>query len=157
MVEEQIHNLLIGKRFSEADRVRGLVRLFFSGDGEVTLHAHCLVRLVRDGGLIASSQDAAGPPIDIESGCFGDFSWDEGITAYDFDIKGYMKRAARPIVRGVAILDCGDLVIHLSDGAQIQVLTDSTRNDREQWRVFRWEAPACEDHIVRYPATFCLE
>jgi hypothetical protein len=156
-IEEQIQKLLTGKRFSEADRVRDLVRLFFLGDGEVALHARCLVRLMREDRLVASSADTAGPTIDIESGCIGDFQWDEGFTAYDFDMKGYLKRAARPVVREVSILDCGDLVIHLNDGAEIQVLTASARSDREQWRVFRWESPVSEAHIVCYPAAFCLE
>ena len=157
VVDERIQNLLTGKRFFEADRVCDLVRLFFLGDGEVALQARCLVRLVRDGSLIASSADTAGPAIDIESCSVSDFHWDERFTAYDFDMKGYLKRASMPAVRKVSILNCGDLVIQLNDNTEIQILTDSARSDREQWRIFRWEAPTLDEHIVRYPAAFCLE
>jgi hypothetical protein len=98
--KERIRQMLFGKKLSEAGRVLNLVRLFFEGDGEVVLCARCLVRVVQMGRLVASSADMVTPAIDVESGSVGDFQWNADFTAYDFGMKGYLKRVAPSRFRG---------------------------------------------------------
>ena len=155
--EDRIRGMLMGKTFFEAGRVCDLVRLFFRGDGEVALHARCLVRLVHEGRVVASSSDAALPAIDLESESLDGFQWNRGFSAYDFCVKGYLKRTPNGVVTDVALTPWGDMMLSLDSGASIEILSDSVLRDWEQWRVFHHGARQTEEHIVRYPAGYALE
>ena len=155
--EDQIRQMLLGRAFVGAERICEIVRLFFRGDGDVTLHAMCLVRVVRGGRLVASSADTLAPAIDIQSVTLGDLRWDRGFSAYDFSMKGFLEHTARGVVDGVRIAPWGDMVLSLDNATEIHILTDTTLDWREQWRVFREGSPERAEHIVRSASGFGME
>jgi len=155
--EDQIREMLLGRAFVGAERVCEIVRLFFRGDGDVTVHATCLVRVIHGGRLVASSADAQAPAIDIQSVALGDLRWDTGFSSYDFAIKDFLERTAPGVVCDVRVAPWGDLKLSLDNDSEIHILTDSTLDWREQWRAF-WEgAPEREEHVVCGAAGFGLE
>ena len=155
--QDQIRQMLLGREFFGAERICEIVRLFFRGDGEVTLHAMCLVRVVHGGRLVASSADRLAPAIDIESVTLGDFRWDRGFSAYDFSMKRFLEHTARGVVDDVRISPWGDMVLSLDNESEIHILTDTTLDWREQWRVFHEGVPDRAEHIVRSAAGFGME
>jgi hypothetical protein len=155
--EDRVRGMLAGKALIEAERVCDVMRFFFCGDGEVALHARCLVRLMGGGRLVASSSDAALPAVDLECDSLGDFQWNRDFSAYDFCVKGFMKKAPRAVVTEVALEPWGDMILTLDGDASIEILTDSLVRDGEQWRLFRHGASRAQEHVVRYPSGFVLE
>lgn len=156
-IVDRIRLMLLGKEFSDAGRICDLVRLFFQGEAEVTLLAQCFVRVLQGGRLIASSEDMFAPTIDIGSSSSMDFEWNQVFSAYDFSMKDYLEHASNGIVTNVRVCDWGDMILSLDNGSEIQVLTDSELQDREQWRIFRQGTAEPQEHIVRYPQEFRLE
>ncbi len=155
--EDRIRQMLLGRAFFGAERICEIVRLFFRGDGDVTLHARCLVRVVHGGRMVASSADVRTPAIDIQSVTLGDLRWDCGFSAYDFSMKGFLEHNVRGVVDDVRIAPWGDMALSLDNASEIHILTDSTLDWREQWRVFHEGAPDRAEHIVRSSTGFGME
>ena len=152
--EDQIREMLMGRAFAGAARVCDIVRLFFRGNGDVTIHAMCLVRVIHGGRLVASSADTQASAIDFQSIALGDLHWDDCFSGYDFAVRDFLERNGAGVVCGVAIAPWGDLTISLDNDAEIHILIDSTLDWREQWRAFREGAPESAEHFVCSAAGF---
>lgn len=132
-------DLLIGTRLSTYARTLNLICLHFeSGDGTIyCLHSQCLLRIMKDKSLIASSNDVYNPCTAF-NGDIDEWDWSEqvGETLYDEGMKNGLSEALPLRVLSVSFGKCGDIFLELEQGYSIEIIV-TTVTDDESWRFFQ--------------------
>ncbi len=139
MLFQKVKSCLCGSKFESVFWFMDMCCICFLDEhtgGEMQLHIQCLVRIIKKGKVIASSDTVSYSHSEKEN---------ENFSRTLIEILG----GKLAIISNIDIRQCGDMYIHLGDDIVIEVTVVSSREEDEQWRFVKVNSE--EEHIVCYP------
>ena len=107
---------------------------FVKGKKTYSLHIFCFLRIVLNDQILLTSTDEC---FDKDHKPVTEYNKDNSLVNYN--ISNVKKIALDSTVIDVQFLNCGDLIITLSDNTTIEVRPDCLMNSFEYYRIFEYE------------------
>lgn len=143
--------ILVGAQWRTIGRAANLAWLgFLINDFEHALHIQSGFRVRTKDKVLTANLDMYDPTktlLESPSFDWGSYDWDvQGDNCYDEWTGEFRKAAQKIIVQKVLVSDFGDLTIQLDNGMIIEVFINSSTDDSECWRFFKWKSS--HKHLV---------
>ena len=136
--------MLVGTHLNSIGRSCNLLWFkFCSEEIEIFLHTQCIVRIIKQNGVIVTSEDIYLPFAENE-----DFDWEVyGNSIYDIRLNELISKNKYAVISFEKENMLNDYKIVLNDDLIIQLLDNKPLDDEcERWRVFR----KSDKHYVLY-------